>query len=647
MWSYRLSFTVRRVLAEHISPFFCLPVFTLPKMKRARWMDFATIALFSSLLCTLLWHSQQPILRSVDNLLFDFYFRARGPVPPAEIEKLPQTRDIVVVQSTHQLPRPLLAKLIDKLRLARVVALDFMLVDDQKNFAPDEARWYQSEIKRWKTETEVLTRAVQKHGRVILVAWPEENSTLNLQPLATAPQISTQNSTHLVWRHPPDALWRAAGAHCHPIIQSQGGVARRVNLLQNIAPSGKIPQNVPCMGLALAALSQHQTPAQWLRAHPEISTDAPIMLNWLGSRETFGQLSNSIGYTQVLDLWEAEDFKDKIVIIGEVSRQSKEIVLTPFGETPALQAHATVLATLLDPRGPPRNSTSLQLFFLSLVGSSLLMLPLLRWPLWISFVWTGLLILGFIIGGAWLFSARHLVLEGSAPIASCLLTLNCIALYEYWRTRNTLGRFIGSEMLKRVLHPLEQLKVGGREEIATAMFCDLRGYSTLSEAIAPAQATQLLNAYVTLLLRVITKHGGRAIDYQGDGVFILFESDLAGTDHAQGAVRAALEIADEFRAFNRIWRDIVHSELEVGIGLECGPMLIGVLGSQDRIHLGAVGDAVNVAARVQALSKTLGSTILITENVRERLGDEFRLQEHGEHLVKGRSQSVQLFSVCE
>ena len=76
-------------------------------------------------------------------------------------------------------------------------------------------------------------------------------------------------------------------------------------------------------------------------------------------------------------------------------------------------------------------------------------------------------------------------------------------------------------------------------------------------------------------------------------------------------------------------------------------MMIGVMGSQERIHLGAVGDAVNVASRVQALSQILGCTILITEHVRERVGDEFRLQAHGEHHVKGRSQSVQLFSVCE
>ena len=620
---------------------------TFRKMKRARWLHFVTMALFSSLLCAVLWRAQQPLLRSADNLIFDFYFRARGPLSPDKIAALPQTRDIIVVQSTHQLPRPLLAKLIDKLRLARVVALDFMLVDDQKNFAPEEAQWYGSEIKRWQAETETLTRAVRRNGRVILAAWPEENTTQSIEPLAAAPNIAPKKSTNLVWRHPPEALWQAAHARCHPVIESQGGVARRVNLLQNIAPSAQAPQNVPCMGLALAALSQNQTPEQWLRAHPNFKTDEPMMLNWLGGRDVFGQLSNSIGYTQALELWEPEDFQDKIVIIGEVSRQSKEIVLTPFGETPALQAHATALATLLDPRGPPRSLAWPQLFLLALGGSLLLMLPILRWPLWTSFALTGILIFALILSGAWLFSTRHLVLAGSAPIAAWILTLNCIALYEYWRTRHTLGRFIGREMVGRTLNPLAELQPSGQEEIATAMFCDLRGYSTLAETISPAQITQLLNAYTTLLLRIISKHGGRAIDYQGDGVFILFESALAGKDHAKNAVRAGLEIADEFRAFNRVWRKIVQSELCVGIGIECGPMLIGVLGSQDRIHLGAVGDAVNVAARVQALSQILGCTILITEHIRERVGDEFRLQEHGEHKVKGRSQSVQLFSVCE
>ena len=497
-------------------------------MKRARWLHFVTMALFSSLLCAVLWRAQQPLLRSADNLVFDFYFRARGPLAPDKIDALPQTRDIIVVQSTHQLPRPLLAKLIDKLRLARVVALDFMLVDDQKSFAPDEAHWYPSEIKRWQQETEVLTRAVRRHGRVILAAWPEENSTQSLEPRDTTPNLTPKNLTNLVWRHPPAALWQAARARCHPVIENQGGVARRVNLLQNIAPPEQTPHNLPCMGLALAALSQNQTPQQWLRAHPSFKTEEPMMLDWLGGRDIFGQLSNSIGYTQVLELWEPEDFADKIVIIGEVSRQSKEIVLTPFGETPALQAHATILSTLLDPRGPPRSLALPQLFLLALSGSLLLMLPILRWPLWTSFALTGILILALILGGAWLFATRHLMLAGSAPIAAWILTLNCIALYEYWRTRHTLGRFIGREMVGRTLNPLTELQPGGQEEIATAMFCDLRGYSTLAETLSPAQITRLLNAYTTLLLRVISKHGGRAIDYQGDGVFILFESALAG-----------------------------------------------------------------------------------------------------------------------
>jgi class 3 adenylate cyclase/CHASE2 domain-containing sensor protein len=663
---------------------------TSPGTTRARRVGhFALIALACAGFSCAMWRAQQPLWRGLDNLAEDFYFRSRGAVSEERVAQQPHTRDIVCVVTTHQLPRPLLARLIDRLSLARVVALDFMLVDDQKSFEPGEEAYFQPEIARWERETLVLANSIRRHGRVVVAAWPEEERA---SPLGPPPGQKAQAvGPQLMWRRPPDSIWNAARARAHVVVWEEGGLARRVPLWQNIAPRGQKPQMVPCLGLALAALSRQQSPQSWARQWEMLwgqrqsdsisgsaaTGNAGLDIDWLGGREVFGGLSNSIGYMQVLDLWEPEDFRDKIVVVGEVSRQAKEISLTPWGEVPSMQAHATTAAMLLNPCGPLRPVPVAALLALSLAGALALALPLGRWPLWASFVCALAQGVGVAALGAWLFEAQRLVLAPSPLIGTLVLGLNAVALYEYRRTRHTLGRFIGQEMMARSLHPLEALEPGGREEVATAMFCDVRGYSSLAETLPPAQTTRLINAYTTLLLRAAEPFGGRAIDYQGDGVFILFEAsprfDRDGSHHAVRAVQAAFKVQDSVRVFNAAlnspgqeldsdlnadWSLLAllsehwprGHELEVGIGIESGLMLIGVLGTSDLIHLGAVGDAVNVAARVQSLTKELGHSILLTANVRDHLlasGAPFHLQGLGAHKVKGRTQPVELFAPQE
>src|SRR5690606_22129852 len=108
--------------------------------------------------------------------------------------------------------------------------------------------------------------------------------------------------------------------------------------------------------------------------------------------------------------------------------------------------------------------------------------------------------------------------------------LNGLALYEYNRTRETLGRFIGRKMVPQALHAFTRLRLGGREQEATAFFCDIRSFMSLAEKMPASAVTELINEYTSTLVNVVQRHGGRPIDYQGDGVFVLFE-DVRGASH--------------------------------------------------------------------------------------------------------------------
>ena len=113
-----------------------------------------------------------------------------------------------------------------------------------------------------------------------------------------------------------------------------------------------------------------------------------------------------------------------------------------------------------------------------------------------------------------------------------LLTYNCVAIYEYGRVRATLGRFVGHDLVSSMLNPLHELTLGGRAEIATACFCDLRQFSAASEQLSPAEMEVLVNQYTSKVTEITSKFGGRVIDFYGDGVFILFRNIKKAENHA-------------------------------------------------------------------------------------------------------------------
>jgi adenylate cyclase len=422
-------------------------------------------------------------------------------------------------------------------------------------------------------------------------------------------------------------------------------MVRRIHLQHSIDTSAHNNRALPALSLALARSAAKQ-PEKYFQL-----PDGELIIDYLGGRECFEFDTNRIVYARVLDLWEAEDFRDKIVIVGETSLQAKEISDTPFGLMPSMQVHAHALATLQG-RGAPQPLPLWQTAVIAFSGSLLLVVPLLRWPLWASFLLALLQALVLVFIGAWIFATWHKALPGSVPLAALALTYNTLALWEYRRARHTLGRFIGDEMVAGTLHPLRDLRRGGREEIATALFCDMRGYSGLAERLAPSQVAPLTDAYHQIVIDVAERFGGRAIDFQGDGVFVLFESSLAGTQHAAQAVRAAVVMQASFETLEtrrHEWVDTMGEDapqrLEFGIGIATGVMMIGVLGAQQRLHLGAAGDTVNIAARVEGLTREYPYPILMTGSTYKLVHNVVHATSCGVRKLHGRTSHVEVWGV--
>jgi adenylate cyclase len=181
------------------------------------------------------------------------------------------------------------------------------------------------------------------------------------------------------------------------------------------------------------------------------------------------------------------------------------------------------------------------------------------------------------------------------------------------------------------------------------MFCDLRGFTTLAEGLQPDRVIEVLNRYLGMVSGAVFDHGGTVVSYQGDGVMAVFGAPIEQPDHARRALDAARQIAgDGLPRFNRWLHDHQLSErtLAVGIGVNTGAVMSGSVGSERRLEYAAVGDATNVAARLQALSRDAPERIFVAATTVDQIGGPADgLRRFGEIELRGRSEPVVVYAL--
>ena len=188
--------------------------------------------------------------------------------------------------------------------------------------------------------------------------------------------------------------------------------------------------------------------------------------------------------------------------------------------------------------------------------------------------------------------------------------------------------------------------LGGKHVEATAMFADIRSFTTLAESRDPALIIELLNDYFTLMFDAISSHGGTLNQMIGDGLMAVFGAPVPHPDCRERAVRAALEMLDNLAAFNEQQKSLGKPDIRIGVGIASGVMIAGYTGTQQRATYTCVGDTVNLAARIEAHTKVAGQPILIDENTRQGLPASLAVAALGPVQFKGKTQLVNIFSVA-
>lgn len=233
------------------------------------------------------------------------------------------------------------------------------------------------------------------------------------------------------------------------------------------------------------------------------------------------------------------------------------------------------------------------------------------------------------------------------PVNPVLLRARVGASLEKKRLRDQqrelFRRFATAEVAEELL--TTGVTLGGKQVQASVMFSDIRGFTRITETLAPAETIELLNSYYTLTFDAIGARGGIVNQMLGDGLMAIFGAPLPRPDHRDCAVRAALEMLEMMDGFNQDQARRGALEVRIGIGIASGPLVAGFTGTRQRITYTGVGDTVNLAAHLEAHTKEIGHPMLIDENTRAGLGADIRVESHGPAQFKTRRQAVGIYSV--
>ncbi len=233
------------------------------------------------------------------------------------------------------------------------------------------------------------------------------------------------------------------------------------------------------------------------------------------------------------------------------------------------------------------------------------------------------------------------------PVNPVLLRARVGSSLEKKRLRDQQSALVRRFATSEVAEDLQRtgFALGGKRIAGTVMFCDIRGFTSIAEQQSPEETIELLNTFYTLMFDAITGHGGVVNQMVGDGLMSIFGAPLPLADPCGSAVRAAREMIELIALLNVEREAGAKARLAVGIGIATGEMIAGYTGTKERATYTCIGDAVNLAARLEAHTKQAGRPILIDAATCAQVGEHFALEPLGEVVFKGKAAAMPVFAV--
>ncbi len=445
------------------------------------------------------------------------------------------------------------------------------------------------------------------------------------------------------------------------------GILRRVPMLTEYAGAYYEPLSLAIVRLLLGNVqvvpgypgekigSKNYPGLEWLEVGPikvPVDEAAAALIPYRGKG---GREGKSFNYFSAIDVIQgrvaATELKGKIVLVGTTAPGLLDLRATPVEAVyPGVEVHANIISGMLDQniKQKPPYVIGAEFILLLIVGLGMaLQLPRLN-PLKSLLATVAVLSLVLAANLA-IFHIGNLVLPLASGLALISLLFALNMSYGYFveargkrQITGLFGQYIPPELVDEMAKNPDGFSMEGESREMTVLFTDVRGFTTISEGLDPKQLSQLMNEFLTPLTEVIYKHRGTVDKFMGDCIMAFWGAPLADPNHARNAIMAGLEMHDALAKLKTEFDARGWPEIRIGVGLNTGRMSVGNMGSKLRTAYTVMGDAVNLASRLEGITKEYGADMIVGEATREAVPDVI-FRELDRVRVKGKDEAVAIY----
>ena len=458
----------------------------------------------------------------------------------------------------------------------------------------------------------------------------------------------------------PELQARAAYAGHINVLPDVDGVVRRVPLVMQHGdryfPSSDLQVArafQPDEKLSLEIASYGITGITIAGRHIATNLEGDLLIRYRGlPARTFDTVS-------VADILERKAdpalIKDRVVLIGGTAAALGDIRATPHGHAvQGVEVRANAIENLLDGQviERPEYLAFLDVTMMLLVGALLVWL-LPRFGVSGGGLLAAALLGGYIALAVYVFRGEGLWLNLIYPSLLIVLLFATATLVSYFFTHSekrylkvAFQHYVPPAVVEDLVADAGALRLGGEKRELTVLFSDIRGFTTLSEGLQPEELVKLMNEYFTVMTDLVFTHRGSLDKYIGDAIMAVYGAPVVESDHPALACRSALDMMRALDELQKKWQAAGLPKIGIGVGINTGQVVVGNMGSATRFNYTVVGDAVNLASRIESLNKNYGTSILISEYTYERVKGEFSdVREVDSVKVRGREQPVRLYEL--
>ncbi|MHC1724876.1 MAG: CHASE2 domain-containing protein [Syntrophobacteraceae bacterium] len=382
------------------------------------------------------------------------------------------------------------------------------------------------------------------------------------------------------------------------------------------------------------------------------SSKGELLVNFYGPGYTFPHFSATALMRGELP---PDCLKDKLVVIGITTMGLHDLRPTAFDPIfPGVELHCTVMENILQQQFVKKSDRTSLVYDLGAIAAIALLFliaqSILRGML-LACV-TAALAAGYVATTHYLFLWEGVWLNNIYPSLNLVFAYVGTTMHRYVseerekrKVRQTFGLYVPPAVVEEMLANPEKLRLGGERKELSILFSDIRGFTTLSEKIPPEELVPQLNSYLTRMTEVVFNHQGTLDKYIGDAIMAIFGAPLPQDDHPVRACRTALDMKEQLNSLHQEWRSRNMPELQIGIGIHTGVVMVGNMGSERRFDYTVIGDNVNLASRLEGLTKMYGVSIVISGSTWEVAKSEFLARELDIVQVKGKQEPVAVYEL--